>query len=121
MPVVLLGLNQKTAPVEVRERFNYSEDQLPGVLQEMRQRQGIDEIAVISTCNRTELYAVTQEPSLCRSSLLTLFSGSGHPDFLYMQNDLDAVKHLFEVSSGLDSLVVGENQILGQVDRKSVV
>lgn len=115
MPVLLLGLNQKTAPVEVRERFTYSEEQIPGVLQEMRQREGVDEVALLSTCNRTELYAVTSQPAVCQGSLLSLFGASQPPDFLYLQNDLQAVKHLFEVSSGLDSLVVGENQILGQV------
>lgn len=115
MPVLLLGLNQKTAPVEVRERFTYAVDQVPELLTTLRGRAGVDEIALISTCNRTEVVAVTQEPSLCRSSLLSLFSGQGHPDFLYLHNDLQAVKHLFQVSSGLDSLVVGENQILGQV------
>lgn len=115
MPVMLLGFNQKTAPVEVRERFTYSDEQVPDVLKKLHGSQGVDEIALISTCNRTEVYAVTQEPGLCRGSLMGLFSGGGHPDYLYLQNDLDAVKHLFEVSSGLDSLVVGENQILGQV------
>ena len=115
MPVILVGLNQKTASVEVRERFTYDDAQVPHVLEKLAQARGVDEIAVLSTCNRTEVYAVTQEPSLCRSSLLGLFGGTGHPDFLYQQNDLEAVKHLFEVSSGLDSLVVGENQILGQV------
>jgi glutamyl-tRNA reductase len=106
MPVMLLGFNQKTAPVEVRERFTYSDEQVPDVLKKLHGSQGVDEIALISTCNRTEVYAVTQEPGLCRGSLMGLFSGGGHPDYLYLQNDLDAVKHLFEVSSGLDSLVV---------------
>ena len=118
MPVILMGFNQKTASVEVRERFTYSDEQVPSVLQRLHGAQGVDEIALISTCNRTEVYAVTQQPSLCRGSLLSLFSqseGAAHPDFLYLENDLQAVKHLFEVSSGLDSLVLGENQILGQV------
>ncbi|MFN8611146.1 MAG: glutamyl-tRNA reductase [Vulcanimicrobiota bacterium] len=118
MPVILMGFNQKTASVEVRERFTYSDDQVPSVLQRLHGHQGVEEIALISTCNRTEVYAVTQEPGLCRGSLLSLFSqqeSPGHPDFLYLENDLQAVKHLFQVSSGLDSLVLGENQILGQV------
>ena len=115
MPVILMGFNQKTASVEVRERFTYSDEQVPSLLQRLHGSQGVDEIALISTCNRTEVYAVTQEPGLCRGTLMTLFEGSGHPDFLYLENDLQAVKHLFEVSSGLDSLVLGENQILGQV------
>lgn len=118
MPVILLGLNQKTAPLEVRERFTYNDEQVPSVLQQLCHRDGIDEIALISTCNRTEVYAVTQQPGVCRMSLLSLFqqqSEEGPPPFLYLENDLEAVKHLFHVSSGLDSLVVGENQILGQV------
>ena len=115
MPVILLGFNQKTAPVEVRERFTFNDEQVPTVLRQLHGSQGVDEIALISTCNRTEVYAVTQDQGLCRGSLMGLFSGGGHPDFLYLHNDLGAVKHLFQVSSGLDSLVVGENQILGQV------
>jgi glutamyl-tRNA reductase len=117
MPVILLGLNQKTAPLEVRERFTYNDEQVPTVLQQLRHRDGIDEIALISTCNRTEVYAVTQHPGVCRMSLLSLFQqeDEGPPPFLYLEDDLEAVKHLFHVSSGLDSLVVGENQILGQV------
>lgn len=114
MPVILLGLNQKTAPVDVRERFTYSDEQVPGVLQQLRAGHGIDEIALLSTCNRTEVYAVSQDPAQCKDSLISLFGG-GKPDFVYLQDDMEAVKHLFQVSSGLDSLVVGENQILGQV------
>jgi glutamyl-tRNA reductase len=113
--LILLGLNHKTAPLEIRERFAYGEDQVPDLLKRICEPPGIDELAMLSTCNRTEIYAVTQEPSLCRSRLLELFQGQGHPDFLYLQKDDEAIKHLFQVSSGLDSLVLGENQILAQV------
>lgn len=119
MPVILLGLNQKTAPVDVRERFTYSEEQVPGVLTQLHQAQGVDEIALLSTCNRTEVYAVGEDPQLCKEHLLQVFRGQ--PEHLYQQVDLEAVKHLFEVSSGLDSLVVGENQILGQVRQAYVL
>lgn len=115
MSLILLGLNHKTAPLEIRERFAYGEDQVPDLLKRICEPPGIDELAMLSTCNRTEIYAVTQEPSLCRSRLLELFQGQGHPDFLYLQKDDEAIKHLFQVSSGLDSLVLGENQILAQV------
>jgi len=113
--LILLGLNHKTAPLEIRERFAYGEDQVPDLLKRICEPPGIDELAMLSTCNRTEIYAVTQEPSLCRSRLLELFQGQGHPDFLYVQKDDEAIKHLFQVSSGLDSLVLGESQILAQV------
>ncbi len=115
MSLILLGLNHKTAPLEIRERFAYGEEQVPDLLKRFCEPPGIDELAMLSTCNRTEIYAVTQEPSLCRSRLLELFQGQGHPDFLYLQKDDEAIKHLFQVSSGLDSLVLGENQILAQV------
>lgn len=115
MSLILLGLNHKTAPLEIRERFAYGEDQVPDLLKRICEPPGIDELAMLSTCNRTEIYAVTQEPSLCRSRLLELFQGQGHPDFLYVQKDDEAIKHLFQVSSGLDSLVLGESQILAQV------
>jgi glutamyl-tRNA reductase len=119
VPVILLGLNQKTAPVEVRERFTYSEEQVPRMLSLLHDHQTVEEIAMLSTCNRTEVYAVTQNLGECRDKLLEVFRGQ--PDFLYQQDDLSAVKHLFEVSSGLDSLVVGENQILGQVRQAYVM
>lgn len=121
MSLILMGLNHKTAPLEIRERFSYGEDQLPELLKRVHGQPGIDELAMLSTCNRTEIYAVTQEPAVCRSQLMELFQGQGHPEFLYLQNDDGAIKHLFQVSSGLDSLVLGENQILGQVRQAFVL
>jgi len=119
MAVILVGLNHKTAPVEVREKVSYAEDQLPDLLRALRQQDGVAECALLSTCNRTELYAVSENPSLCRGSLTRFLTEGlpGHPEHVYQQADSEAINHLFSVSSGLDSMILGENQILGQVKR----
>ena len=111
MALILVGLNHKSAPLEVRERFSFSPQALPDLLRELRQRDAVQECALLSTCNRTEIYAVSQSPEEC-SSALQEFLSRNH---LYNHSDRSAVEHLFSVSSGLDSLVLGENQILGQV------
>ncbi len=119
MAVILVGLNHKTAPIEVREKVSYNEDQLPDLLRSLREQDGVAECALLSTCNRTELYAVSENPSVCRGSLTRFLTQGmpGHPEHLYQQADTEAINHLFSVSSGLDSMVLGENQILGQVKR----
>lgn len=117
MAVVLVGLNHKTAPIEVREKVSIGEDNLPDLLRNLRQREGVGECAILSTCNRTEIYAVSNEPVVCRGSLTGFFSSSAHLEHFYQEVDLEAISHLFQVSSGLDSLVLGENQILGQVKK----
>ncbi len=125
--VVLLGLNHKTAPVEVREQFSYSPEEIPQLLQALRTETDLKECALLSTCNRTEFYAVANEAPQTGWETLNHFlhqhrrsqttSIDGH---LYRQHGTLAISHLFAVSSGLDSLVVGENQILGQVRRAYV-
>lgn len=111
MALVLVGLNHKSAPLEVRERFSFSPQALPDLLRDLRQREAVHDVAVLSTCNRTEIYAVSSSPQACHTALLE-FLASNH---LYSHHDRTAIEHLFSVSSGLDSLVLGENQILGQV------
>ena len=118
MSVVLVGLNHKTAPVDIRERLSYSPDDLSPILQQLRERDGVAECAVLSTCNRTEIYAAPSNTSACLHSLTEFL---GIQDHLYRHADGDAVRHLFSVSSGLDSLVLGENQILAQVRQAYVV
>ena len=122
--VVLIGLNHKTAPVEVRERFSFSPEKVTETLNALQADAALGECALLSTCNRTEFYAVPKESAESGLSSLARFIGK---DSTLPQGDLDkllyrhqgsvAVNHLFTVSSGLDSLVVGENQILGQVRR----
>ncbi|MEW6277837.1 MAG: glutamyl-tRNA reductase [Candidatus Eremiobacterota bacterium] len=119
-PFVLLGLNHRTAPVDLREKVVFQSERLPEALQALKERPGIRECAILSTCNRTELYAVTQEPE-AQDTLAAFLAGSQGlspavlSEHFYLHRGAQAVTHLFSVSSGLDSMVVGENQILGQV------
>jgi glutamyl-tRNA reductase len=122
--VVLIGLNHKTAPVEVRERFSFSPEQVTETLNALQAEAALSECAVLSTCNRTEFYAVARQNPEAGIETLTHFMGREEtlpPDdldkLLYRHQGVVAINHLFSVSSGLDSLVVGENQILGQVRR----
>ncbi len=119
--LVALGINHQTAPVALRERVAFAEDALPSALNALRALPGIHEVALLSTCNRTELYALTEDDgALLADWLATRPQESGQPgdtlhDYLYRHRDGEAVRHLFRVATGLDSLVLGEPQILGQV------
>lgn len=125
--VVLIGLNHKTAPVEMRERFSFSPEQVTETLNALQSEAALVECALLSTCNRTEFYAVPKQSVQQSLDTLTKFlvRENGLPPnevdkLLYRQQGPPAINHLFAVSSGLDSLVVGENQILGQVRRAFV-
>lgn len=109
----LVGLSHKTAPIEVRERVALSGDALKAALLELAGAEGVEEAFVVSTCNRVEVYvhAVAQEPA-------RRFFTARAPqaaDHLYAKAGVEAVRHLFRVSASLDSMVLGEQQILGQV------
>ncbi len=122
MEIVLVGLNHRTAPVEVRERVSFTTEQARRAADELRARGLLEETLVLSTCNRSEVYGVPPEalhdcaPGL--SSFLSEFH-SVRPDVLsgalYHHYDREAVRHLFRVSAGLDSMLLGEAEILGQV------
>ncbi|KAB7623783.1 glutamyl-tRNA reductase [Alkalilimnicola sp. S0819] len=116
MSLLVLGLSHHSAPVEVRERVVFDAEQLQGALRELGTERGVAEAAIISTCNRTELYAVAEQAEVLRAWLhrhhrLAPDSLDGH---LYQHEGEQAVHHLLRVASGLDSLVLGEPQILGQ-------
>ncbi|AJY76045.1 glutamyl-tRNA reductase [Paenibacillus beijingensis] len=121
MHIIVVGLNYRTAPVEVRERFTFVERDLPEALSQLKQTKSILECAIVATCNRTELYAVVDRHHLCahyiRSFMEKWFSLSRDEftNHLYMYEDDHAIEHLMRVTSGLDSMVLGETQILGQV------
>ena len=121
MPIIILGLNHKTAPIAIRERLTFGADIIAGALRDLLQQTGVNEGLILSTCNRTELYCALDsfgEPSV--SHWLGRFHGIRQEEiapYLYVHTDRDAVCHLLEVASGLDSLVLGEPQILGQVKR----
>ncbi len=121
MPILLLGQNHRTAPIELRERLAFDEEKvnrLSGLLSD----DGIlREAAVVSTCNRVEIYAVGQDEKKGQerlSELLHQVHGielSSFADAVYRKQEEEAVRHLFRVASGLDSMVLGEGQILSQV------
>src|SRR5947209_3957723 len=122
MEIVLVGLNHRTAPVEVRERVSFTAEQAQRASKELRSRGILEESLVLSTCNRSEVYGVPPEASHEAASGLTSFLSEFHsirPDVLnvalYQHYDRAAVRHLFRVSAGLDSLLLGEAEILGQV------
>ena len=117
MSLFVLGINHQTAPVSLRERVAFAGDAVGPALAALRTLPGVHEAALLSTCNRTELYAVADGDGGALADWLAT-----HPDdtgdlhgYLYRHADADAVRHLFRVATGLDSLVLGEPQILGQV------
>lgn len=122
MEIVLVGLNHRTAPVEVRERVSFTAEQARRAAEELRARGILEEMLVLSTCNRSEVYGVPPETSHeCAPGLSTFLSEfhSVRPDVLsvslYHHYDREAVRHLFRVAAGLDSMLLGEAEILGQV------
>lgn len=117
--ILLVGLSHKSAPLEVRESVSFLGSQLSQALPPLRDRVG--EAVILSTCNRTEIYAVTDDTDAASDSVmrfvadyheLSLDSVAPH---IYSRAGADAVRHLFSVAGGLDSMIVGESQILGQV------
>jgi glutamyl-tRNA reductase len=117
MPFNILGINHKTAPVALREKVAFSEDRLLAALNTLRQESGVSEVVILSTCNRTEVYwsgaaggaELTQWLERHHGNSLDLASS------LYIHRESGAVEHTFNVASGLDSMVLGEAQILGQL------
>lgn len=119
LDILLVGLNHKTTPLEVRERISFSKEQLHDALPLLKDKVG--ECVILSTCNRTELYTAVDNPAKAVGQIwrfMADFHGLTHsavPPYLYDYTGADAVRHLFRVASGLDSMIVGESQILGQV------
>jgi glutamyl-tRNA reductase len=122
MEIVLVGLNHRTAPVEVRERVAFTAEQARRAADELRARGIFDETLVLSTCNRSEVYGVPPESARDSLNGLASFLSEFHSvgaeiliRSLYHHYDRAAVRHLFRVSAGLDSMLLGEAEILGQV------
>ncbi len=117
--LVIVGLSHRTAPVEVRERLAVAPENLQEELQEIAAAAAFDEALLISTCNRVELYATSMDPAqavrTAKSALVSRLADSTQDEVLYEERGVDVVRHAFRVASSLDSLVVGEPQILGQV------
>lgn len=119
MQLTVLGLNHRTAPVEIRERFNFTADRVASIIRRLRNYDNIPEAVLLSTCNRTELYMVMEnidESIPFMKLLLKHLAGEDYnPDYFYNLSGTQCVRHLFRVASSLDSLVVGEGQILSQI------
>ena len=116
MQLFAFGVNHQTAPLSVREQLVFHAEMLTGALRDLVDRQPVREAAIISTCNRTEVYCATAEPQLATEWLASyhrMTPGEIEP-YLYRLPQARAVKHAFRVASGLDSMVLGEPQILGQ-------
>ena len=121
MQLTLVGLSHKSAPVVIREKLSFAEHNLPAVLAALVDGERVYEAVVVSTCNRTEVYAVTAAdtdgPQIV-SRTLAAHQGLDHAElseYLYFQQGEDVIHHLFRVVSSLDSMVLGEAQIQGQV------
>ena len=120
MPLLALGINHKTAPVKIREQVAFPPERLPTALHDLRTNGGAKEAAILSTCNRTELYCSLANSADARRTMHWLsnyhaLSGDELQAYLYHYPDQQAVRHMLRVASGLDSMVLGEPQILGQV------
>ena len=117
MNLLVLGVNHETAPLAVRERLAFSPDELQAALPGLVAQPGVSEAAIISTCNRTELYVNARDPR----SLLDWYAASRGRQademgqYLYVHSGEEAARHTFRVAAGLDSMVLGETQILGQM------
>jgi glutamyl-tRNA reductase len=121
--IVVIGLNLRTAPLYVLERVAVSDDHLPKALHDLRQRPSIGEAAVLSTCHRVEVYALAERFHAGFAEVRDFLLSDAGVDYevagdtLYFHYDTDAAAHLFTVAAGLDSAVIGESEILGQVAR----
>lgn len=119
MALIAVGLNHQTAPVALRERVAFAVEAMPPALGELAAQPGVQEAAILSTCNRTELYCTVEAGAEdVPADWLNRHHGLTHArvdEFLYRHADAAAVRHLFRVATGLESMVLGEPQILGQI------
>lgn len=123
MHTLVVGLNYKTAPVEIREKLSFIESELPNAMAALKEEKSILEDVIVSTCNRTEIYAVVDQLHTGRYYIKQFLAKwfdipvEQFDTHLYIREDDDSLHHLFRVTSGIDSMVLGETQILGQVKK----
>lgn len=121
MHTLVVGVNYRSAPVEIREKLSFIETELPQAMQALKEQKSILENVIVSTCNRTEIYAVVDQLHTGRyyvkQFLADYFSipQESFSQYLFVHEQEEAVEHLFRVTAGIDSMVLGETQILGQV------
>jgi glutamyl-tRNA reductase len=123
MPIVVVGLNHQSAAVTLRERFAFSEVQIPIALEALRQAGTVQEAVILSTCNRVEVYASSTSDPLQACDGIRQFFARFHgysgdtTEVIYTHAEPQSVHHLFKVACGLDSMVLGETEILGQLKK----
>ena len=121
MTIVAIGLSHRTAPVELRERFAFAELTIPDALKALREAGIAEEAVILSTCNRVELYLATPQTTEATFAAVKDFLAQHHQfpvpegDELYLLPEPQSLEHLFRVACGLDSMVLGETEILGQL------
>src|ERR1019366_420279 len=117
MPFKILGINHKTASVALREKVAFGEERLRSALRNLRRESGVAEVVILSTCNRTELYWAGSASGAALTDWLERHHGPNLDltNSLYVHQERQAVERTFSVASGLDSMVLGEAQILGQL------
>lgn len=125
MSLLALGINHKTAPVKIREQLSFAPDTIPMALKELTTQDAVNEAVILSTCNRTELYCQLNcndgeseaaiDALICWLKKHHDLEDTNISEYLYLHPEKDAVRHMLRVASGLDSLVLGEPQILGQL------
>ena len=115
MHLTAIGVNHRTASIEVREKFSISKEKIRDFLKRIDNYEGLNEAVILSTCNRTEIYAVEEDSGIAKNFLLDMVNCKDVDEYLYTFNAVDCIRHLFKVSSSLDSLILGEGQILSQV------
>ena len=119
MALLSLGINHLTAPLDIREKVAFAPEQMGHALEELQHIPAVNESVIVSTCNRTEIYCDTSlENGEVITHWLSEFHGinDGHlSPYVYEHSDQEVARHLFRVASGLDSMVLGEPQILGQL------
>jgi len=123
MFVIAVGVSHKRTPVEVRERLASSGAQLPALLERLKAMEKIAGCVILSTCNRTEVYAASRDVNAALAEIWRFLSDESGievdqlQDYLYNLTCQQAITHLLQVASGLDSMILGEQEILGQVVR----
>lgn len=117
MAICLLGINHKTADIKIREKFTVAESDYQQHNESILKHPAIESTVVLSTCNRTEYYLSTPSIEVLKKHFHDIFEFDYTEDFVYMKSGHDCAAHLFSVAAGVDSLVIGETQIQGQVKR----
>ncbi len=118
MRLQILGLNHTTAPVEIREQVVFAGDEIGQALARLIQIEGVDEVVLLSTCNRTEFYVITSDAGRVEMQSWLHDERNLDPAFgntIFSLAESEAIRHIFRVACGLDSMVLGEPQILGQL------